>query len=53
MPSAPPTSRVVSLTAEPTPDLARGTDETMALVAGAVVQAMPMPMITRPRATIA
>ena len=53
MPRAPPTSRVVSLTAEPTPDLASGTDDTMALVAGAVVQAMPTPMMTRPSATMA
>ena len=34
MPSAPPTSRVVSLTAEPTPALAGGNEATMAAVAG-------------------
>ena len=53
MPRAPPTSRVVSLTAEPTPALDSGTDEMMALVAGAVVQAMPTPMARiRPMATM-
>ena len=41
MPSAPPSSRVVSLTAEPTPALARGTALMMPPVAGAAVTAMP------------
>ena len=40
-PRAPPTSRLVSLTAEPTPALASGMDSMTAPVAGAVVMAMP------------
>src|SRR4051794_39592370 len=41
MPSAPPSSRVVSLTAEPTPALLSGTDDMIAPVAGGIVNAMP------------
>ena len=41
MPSAPPSSRVVSLTAEPTPALAIGTAFMIPLVAGAATIAMP------------
>ena len=41
MPSAPPSSRVVSLTAEPTPALLSGTDDMIAPVAGGIVSAMP------------
>src|SRR3954471_381631 len=40
-PSAPPSSRVVSFTAEPTPALCSGSDRMIAPVDGAVV--MPMP----------
>ena len=40
-PSAPPTWRVVSFMAEPTPALASGTELMMAPVAGADVTAMP------------
>src|SRR5437660_1679402 len=50
-PRAPPTSRVVSLTAEPTPALANGIDSMIAPVAGAVVSAMPAPNRTRATAT--
>ena len=41
MPSAPPNSRVVSLTADPMPALLSGTDDMIAPVAGAIVTAMP------------
>src|SRR6516164_11505789 len=44
MPSAPPSSRDRSLTAEPTPDLARGTDDMMSVVDGALVWPPPKPM---------
>src|SRR6516165_5478843 len=40
-PSVPPTSRVVSLTAEPAPAFARGSAPMMASVAGPVVNASP------------
>ena len=43
MPSAPPSSRVVSLTAEPTPALSSGTVLMISLVAGAAVMLMPAP----------
>jgi len=48
MPSAPPSSRDRSLTAEPTPDLARGTDDMMSVVDGAVVCPLPNPISTKP-----
>ena len=48
MPSAPPNSRVVSLTAEPTPALLSGTDDMIAPVAGAIVIAMPVASSTKP-----
>ena len=51
MPRAPPTSRVVSLTAEPTPALAGGTALMMLPVAGAAVRLMPAPNRTRARAS--
>src|SRR5690606_40389890 len=47
MPSAPPTSRVVSFTAEPTPALSSGSELMMAAVAGAIVLAIPEDMMTR------
>ena len=40
-PSAPPNSRVVSLTAEPTPALAGGSEARMESVAGPVARAIP------------
>ncbi len=40
-PSAPPSSRVVSFTAEPTPALCSGSDRMIAPVDGAVVRPMP------------
>ena len=40
-PRAPPTSRVVSLTAEPTPACAGGREPMMDSVAGAMVSPMP------------
>ena len=40
-PSAPPTWRVVSLTAEPTPALASGSEPMIDSVAGAIVRAKP------------
>ena len=43
-PSAPPTWRVVSLTAEPTPAFSRGSDPITDSVAGAMVIAMPAAM---------
>ena len=42
-PNAPPTCRVVSLTAEPTPALARGSDPMIESVAGAMTLPMPRP----------
>src|SRR6478736_2232186 len=41
-PRAPPTCRVVSLTAEPTPALPSGTEPIIDSVAGAMVSAMPL-----------
>src|SRR5215475_11217660 len=41
-PSAPPTWRVVSFTAEPTPALPRGNEPMIDSVAGAMVRAMPL-----------
>src|SRR6266550_1305458 len=46
-PSAPPTWRVVSLTAEPTPALPGGREPMIDSVAGAVVKPMPAPKTTR------
>jgi hypothetical protein len=40
-PSAPPSSRVVSFMAEPTPALPRGTDDMISVVSGVMVVAMP------------
>ncbi len=48
MPSAPPSSRVVSFTAEPTPAFDSGTDVMISLVAGAAVMLIPAP--SRPNA---
>ena len=42
-PTAPPTWRVVSLTAEPTPALARGSEPMIESVAGARMFAIPRP----------
>ena len=42
-PSVPPSSRVASLTAEPTPAFALGTTPMMASVAGALVRPIPVP----------
>jgi hypothetical protein len=42
-PSAPPTWRVVSFMAEPTPALASGSEPMIDSVAGAMVKPMPMP----------
>src|SRR3954447_26953643 len=52
MPRAPPTSRVVSLTADPTPALAWGTALMMLPVAGAAVRLMPAPRRTRATTSI-
>src|SRR5437762_3287328 len=49
-PSAPPSSLVVSLTAEPTPALASGSDTMIAPVDGAVVIPMPAALTTIDRA---
>ena len=43
MPSAPPSSRVVSFTAEPTPAFESGTALMISPVAGAAVMPMPAP----------
>ena len=40
-PRAPPSSRVVSFMAEPTPALPSGTDTMMRVVSGVIVSAMP------------
>ena len=45
-PSAPPTWRVVSLTAEPTPAFARGSEPMIDSVAGAMTSPMPAAMMT-------
>ena len=47
MPRAPPTSRVTSLTAEPTPDFESGSDDTIMPLAGAMRVAMPPDISTR------
>ena len=43
MPRAPPSSRVVSFTADPTPAFDSGTDVMISPVAGAAVMPMPAP----------
>lgn len=48
MPSALPSSREVSLTAEPTPCFSGGSDETIAVVAGVLARPMPAANSTRP-----
>ena len=48
MPSAEPSSRETSFTAEPTPCFARGSDVTIAVVEGVDVRAMPKPKTMRP-----
>ena len=48
MPSAEPSSRETSFTAEPTPCFARGSDVTIAVVDGVDVKAMPKPKTMRP-----
>ena len=45
-PRVPPSNRVASLTAEPTPALAFGTTPMIASVAGALVRPMPVPSTT-------
>ena len=50
-PRAPPTCRVVSLTAEPTPALSRGREPMIDSVAGAIVRAMPVAMSTKAKNT--
>ena len=45
-PRVPPSSRVASLTAEPTPAFALGTTPMIASVAGALVRPMPVPRTT-------
>ena len=42
-PNAPPTCRVVSFTAEPTPAFARGSEPMIESVAGAITLPMPRP----------
>ena len=49
-PSAPPSSRLVSFTAEPTPALCNGSDRMIAPVEGAVVKPMPSACTTSPSA---
>jgi hypothetical protein len=43
MPSAPPSSRETSVTADATPWLSHGSDATIAVVAGASTRAIPAP----------
>ncbi len=50
-PSAPPTCRVVSLTAEPTPAFASGNEPMTDSVAGAIVSAIPTPSSTNRQTT--
>ncbi len=50
-PRAPPTCRVVSLTADPTPAFSRGSEPITDSVAGAIV--MPMPTAIRQNPLIA
>ena len=45
-PSVPPSSRVASLTADPTPAFAFGTTPMIASVAGALVRPIPVPSTT-------
>ena len=45
-PSAPPTSRVVSLTAEPTPAFSGGNEPMIESVAGAIARPMPTPRMS-------
>ena len=47
MPNAPPTSRVTSLTADPTPDFESGNDDTIMPLAGAISVAMPVDITQR------
>lgn len=51
MPRLPPSSRVVSLTAEPTPALSVGIADRISAVDGAVVRASPQPHSTSAGAT--
>ena len=51
MPRAPPSSRVVSFTADPTPAFDRGTDDMISPVAGAAVMPMPAPSTANAAAT--
>ena len=44
-PSAPPTCRVVSFIAEPTPAFASGSEPMIDSVAGVIASAMPVPRI--------
>ena len=48
-PSAPPSSRVVSLTAEPTPALRSGSDAMIPVVDGAIDRPIPTAMVTMAR----
>jgi hypothetical protein len=48
IPKAPPTSRARSFTAEATPWRWAGSEETIAVVAGAVASAIPMPVSSAP-----
>jgi hypothetical protein len=48
MPSAPPTSRDRSLSADPTPCWAAGRPSVIAAVAGVIAAPMPMPTGIRP-----
>src|ERR1700737_1939567 len=50
-PNAPPTSRVVSFIAEPTPALPGGSDPMIDSVAGTIDMDSPTAMITRPPST--
>jgi hypothetical protein len=45
-PRAPPTSRVVSFTAEPTPAFSRGREPMMESVAGVMARPIPTPIVT-------
>ena len=45
MPSAPPTSRIVSLMALPAPAWCAGTVVMMVVLAGAITRPMPVPMM--------
>ncbi len=52
MPSAPPTSRVVSLTADPTPNWSGGSEPMIASVAGVMARPMPAAEMNRMPAII-